>query len=127
MVLTVSTIIGGVFYRFGEPLPYTREALPRHLVKYISEPASESDADDSPRSLKFETDGIQYGVDQDGNRFHRREIERQALNLMQAQEEQEAIEAALAQEPDAQVKAVMAIAEADYESPSGQGNKSTAI
>jgi hypothetical protein len=78
---------------------------PHYILKHDPNTSIESPVDDAP-SLTF-TLNTTYAVDADGRR-RVRGVEREAINLNRAQEEQEAIENALNAEPDPQIKAALA-------------------
>jgi len=90
---TVSMIHSGRFFHAGEPMPLSElSKIPANLRKarylLFSDPhAKPSNGDARPPNLIYET-GVQYSVDESGNRSHQREIPRQ-INLEQMRQEAE--------------------------------------
>jgi hypothetical protein len=83
------------------------------LRPFILNDESEPAADDSPRSLTFALNRL-YRIDEDGYR-RPRNVRQEVLNLQRGQEEQEAIEEALSQEPDEQLAAALEVVQAAHE------------
>lgn len=106
----------GQFIRAGEPSPYrSLDEVPAHLRPLVGEPPTEPDEpdEDSPRSLSYTLNTV-YRVDRDGY-LRAKNVEREVIRLEAGQEEMEALENALSQEPDEQLKAALEVVQEAHE------------
>lgn len=85
ITLRVNTLLGGVFYRAGEPLPVSSDELPEILRPFIVSGDEPDEAEDAIRA-NYEI-GVTYQMDENGRMG--RALHRQVARLEAAAEEQE--------------------------------------
>jgi hypothetical protein len=112
--LSANVIFNGRFVTAFTPLDAeTAATLPQTFYRYIIDDSKADDGGDSPpASLTFTTSGQQYSVDSNG---HRRALQREVVDLQQAQREQEYWEERLSQSNEIEQTALQIIQE-DHES-----------